>query len=51
VISLPSWSAASYTIEADATGAQVQDTGCTQLTIDQSGNRYPPASSSPNCWR
>ncbi len=35
-----------YTINAAAQGAQVNDTGCTPLTLSQSGTKGPTA-----CWK
>jgi len=37
-----------YTVQAAATGSQVDDTACPTLSIDQNGTRNPPAST---CWR
>lgn len=35
-----------YTITATAAGSQTNDTGCTPLTLDQSGVKGPPS-----CWK
>lgn len=35
-----------YTITATATGTQTNDTGCTPLTLDQSGGKGPAG-----CWK
>ena len=39
-------SANSFTVTLTAQGAQMQDTGCTTLTLDEFGNKTPA-----NCWR
>jgi type IV pilus assembly protein PilE len=40
--------ATTYTLKADAINAQTKDTGCTLLTIDQTGKRTPGPDS--KCW-
>lgn len=40
----------SYTITATAIGAQVSDTGCTTLTLDNNGKKTPSPTSS-SCWQ
>ena len=37
-----------YTVTAIAQGGQTNDTGCTTLSIDQSGTRSPTTG---NCWK
>lgn len=39
-------SASAYTVTATATGAQANDSGCTSLAINQSGNKTPAS----GCW-
>ncbi|MGB8692629.1 MAG: type IV pilin protein, partial [Steroidobacteraceae bacterium] len=39
---------ATYRVQAAATGAQLKDTDCPTLAIDQNATRTPPAST---CWR
>jgi len=39
-------SASAYTLKATAKGGQVKDTGCTTLSLTQTGERSPA-----NCWQ
>jgi type IV pilus assembly protein PilE len=43
---ITSASGSTYTINAAAQGAQTSDTGCTALTLDQSGTKGPAS-----CWK
>ena len=47
-ISFTAATATTYTVQAAATGAQVDDTNCPTLAIDQNATRTPAAST---CWR
>lgn len=47
-ISFTAATATTYTVQADATGAQADDTACPTLSIDQNATRTPAAST---CWR
>jgi len=44
-ITAPTLNATQFTVRADAQGGQASDTGCTAITIDQTGNRLPAT-----CW-
>jgi type IV pilus assembly protein PilE len=44
-ISAPTLNGTQFTVRADAQGGQTDDTGCTRLELDQTGNRTPAA-----CW-
>ena len=44
-ISPPAGNAATYTLTATAIGTQANDAACIRLTLDDAGNRLPPA-----CW-
>ena len=45
-ISITSADATTYTIEADPTGLQVEDTDCDPMTINQDGAKTPGS----GCW-
>jgi len=47
-ISFTAATATTYAVQAAATGAQVDDTNCPTLAIDQNATRTPAAST---CWR
>ena len=47
-ISFTAAAATAYTVQAAATGTQLDDTACPTLSIDQNGTRLPAAST---CWR
>jgi type IV pilus assembly protein PilE len=44
---IPVAAGSTYTINAAPQGAQTADSGCTPLTLNQSGARTPPA----GCWK
>jgi type IV pilus assembly protein PilE len=44
-ITAPTLTGTEFTVRADAQGGQTSDTGCTFLSLDQTGNRLPAG-----CW-